>query len=154
VGHALGARDPHAATRAGWRAVRFAVGVSLALGAVFALARGPIARFFTDDPGVLAALGPFMLTLALSQPLLAMHFTLSGALRGAGDTVTPLLAAAIGNWAFRVPLAYAFTRLDLPVLWMWLALVFDHVARAAWVSWAFTRGRWRERSAGSAAAVG
>jgi putative MATE family efflux protein len=154
VGHALGARDPRAATRAGWRAVRFAVGVSLALGVAFGLARGPIARLFTDDPGVLGALGPFMLTLALSQPLLAMHFTLSGALRGAGDTVTPLLAATIGNWAFRLPLAYAFVRLDLPVLWMWLALVFDHVARAAWVSWAFTRGRWRERAARGPAAAG
>lgn len=151
VGHALGSRDPQAATRAGWRAVRFALVVSIGLGAVFALARGPIARFFTDDAGVLAALGPFMLTLALSQPLLAMHFTLSGALRGAGDTVTPLLAAAIGNWALRVPLAYAFVRLDLPVLWMWLALVFDHVARATWVGLAFTRGRWRERAAGGAA---
>lgn len=153
VGHALGARDPRAATQAGWRAVRFALLVSCALGAAFALAREPIARFFTDDAGVLAALGPFMLTLALSQPLLAFHFTLSGALRGAGDTVTPLLAAALGNWALRVPLAWAFVRLDLPVLWMWLALVFDHVVRAAWVGWAFTRGRWRERAAARAARV-
>ena len=151
VGHALGARDPGAATRAGWRAVRFAMTVSVVLGIAFALARGPIARLFTDDPGVLAALGPFMLTLALTQPLLGLHFTLSGALRGAGDTVSPLLAAAIGNWAFRVPLAYAFTRLDLPVLWMWLALVFDHVARAAWVMVAFARGRWRERAAAALA---
>lgn len=154
VGHALGAADPRAATRAGWRAVRFALGVSLVLGVVFALARGPIARLFTDDPGVLAALGPFMLTLALSQPLLGVHFTLSGALRGAGDTMTPLLAAAIGNWAFRVPLAYAFTRLDLPLLWMWAALVVDHVARATWVGFAFARGRWRERALARAAPAG
>lgn len=150
VGHALGARDPHGATRAGWRAVRFSLGVSVVLGVVFALARGPIARLFTDDPGVLEALGPFMLTLALSQPLLGMHFTLSGALRGAGDTMTPLLAAAIGNWAFRVPIAFAITRLEMPVVWMWLALVVDHVARATWVAWAFARGRWRERAAASA----
>lgn len=154
VAHALGTADARAATRAGWRAVRFALGVSLALGAVFALARGPIARVFTDDPGVLAALGPFMLTLALSQPLLGMHFTLSGALRGAGDTMTPLLAAAVGNWAFRVPLAYAFTRLDLPLPWMWGALVVDHVARAVWVGSAFARGRWRERALGGAASLG
>jgi putative MATE family efflux protein len=151
VGHALGAGDARAATRAGWRAVRFSLVVSVVLGVVFALAREPIARVFTDDPGVLAALGPFMLTLALSQPLLGMHFTLSGALRGAGDTVSPLLAAAVGNWAFRVPLAFAFTRLDLPVVWMWLALVVDHVARAVWVGWAFARGRWRERALSHAA---
>jgi Na+-driven multidrug efflux pump len=154
VGHALGARDPHGATRAGWRAVRFALVVSAALGAAFALLRLPIARLFTDDPGVLAALGPFMLTLALSQPMMGVHFTLSGALRGAGDTVTPLLAAAVGNWAFRVPLAYLFVRLEMPVVWMWIVLVFDHLARASWVAWAFTRGRWRERAAAAASPAG
>jgi Na+-driven multidrug efflux pump len=87
-----------------------------------------------------------MLTLALAQPLMGIHFTLGGALRGAGDTLTPLLAAAIGNWAFRVPLAYAFKSHGLGVVWMWLALVFDHVARAVWISIAFVRGRWRTRS--------
>ncbi len=130
VGHELGRGSPVEATRAGWRAARFAVGVSLVLGVVFALGRGPLARVFTDDAGVLAELDPFMLTLALTQPLLGLHFTLSGALRGAGDTVSPLLAAAIGNWALRVPLAYAFSHSGKPVVWMWYALVFDHIARA------------------------
>jgi putative MATE family efflux protein len=145
VGHALGATDPRAATRAGWRATRFAVLVSIGLGVVFALGRRPLARVFTDDPGVLAALDPFMLTLALTQPLLGLHFTLAGALRGAGDTVSPLIGAALGNWAFRVPLAWAFSRAGLPLAWMWVALVFDHVARATWIGSAFLRGRWRER---------
>ena len=146
VGHALGAESPEAATRAGWRAARFAVGVSIVLGLGVAFARVPLARVFTNDESVIAALGPFMLTLALAQPLMGIHFTLGGALRGAGDTLTPLLAAAIGNWAFRVPLAYAFKSHGLGVVWMWLALVFDHVARAVWISIAFVRGRWRTRS--------
>ncbi len=146
VGHALGAASPGAATRAGWRALRFALLVSVLLGVVFASLRHPIARLFTDDASVLAALGPFMLTLALAQPLLGIHFTMSGALRGAGNTMTPLLAATAGNWALRVPLAYLFMRLDLPLYWMWLALVFDHIARATWVTWTFARGRWRERA--------
>jgi hypothetical protein len=29
---------------------------------------------------------------------------------------------------------------------MWLALVFDHLARAAWMSIAFARGAWRARA--------
>jgi putative MATE family efflux protein len=145
VGHALGAADPGAARRAGWRATRFALGVSVLLGFVAAFGRGPLARVFTDDPSVLAELGPFMLTLAITQPLLGLHFTLSGALRGAGDTVSPLLAAAIGNWGFRVPLAYAFAYAGKPVTWMWFALVFDHVARAAFVGVVFIRGKWELR---------
>lgn len=145
VGHALGASERGAAARAGWRATRFAVMVSIALGIACALGREALARVFTDDPSVLAELGPFMLTLALTQPLLGFHFTVAGALRGAGDTVTPLLAAAVGNWAFRVPLAWAFSHAGWPVTWMWVALVFDHVARAAWVGTVFVRGRWQER---------
>jgi len=94
---------------------------------------------------VLAELGPFMLTLALTQPLLGFHFTLAGALRGAGDTVTPLVAATTGNWAFRVPLAMAFTHAGLPVVWMWIVLVFDHVARATIVGIVFVRGRWQQK---------
>ena len=46
-----------------------------------------------------------MLLLGISQPFLGVHFTLAGALRGAGDTVTPLWSATLGNWVFRVPLA-------------------------------------------------
>lgn len=148
VGHALGAEDRRAAVRAGWRATRFAVAVSIVLGLVFGLARAPLARVFTNDAEVLAELGPFMLTLALTQPLLGFHFTIAGALRGAGDTVTPLVAATTGNWAFRVPLAMWFTHLGLPVLWMWIVLVFDHLARALIVGVVFARGRWQTKRGG------
>ncbi len=140
VGHALGARQPEAARRAGWSSARFAVAVSIGLGIVFAFAREPLARAFTNDAGVLLELGPFMLVLALSQPLLGLHFTLGGALRGAGDTLTPLLAATVGNWGFRVPLAFLFARgLELPVIWVWAAMVLDHAARSAWLIRAFRR---------------
>lgn len=143
VGQSLGAGNAAAAVRSGWRAVRFAFLVSCVLGLLYALARVPLARLFTDDPGVINALDPFMLVLALAQPLLGIHFTLAGSLRGAGDTVSPMLASIVGNWAFRVPLAFLFTRvLALDVIWVWSTLVIDHLARAVWIVWVFRRGRW------------
>jgi len=146
VGQSLGARLPEQARRAGWRAVRMAVGVSIVLGVVFALARQPLAEAFSVDAGVVLELVPFMLLLALAQPLLGLHFTLAGALRGAGDTMTPLVAAGVGNWVFRVPLAFLCSRiLELPVIWVWWCLVSDHVARCAILAFVFVRGRWRER---------
>jgi putative MATE family efflux protein len=149
VGQALGARDHGGAARAGWRAVRMALFVSVVLGAFFAIGREPIARLFTSDDGVVAALGPFMLVLALSQPLMGLHFTLGGALRGAGDTVTPLVAATLGNWLFRVPLAFAVSEvLHADVIWLWCTLALDHLARALWLLWAFQRGRWAEDGGG------
>ena len=145
VGQSLGANQPRQAARAGWRAARFALGVSIGLGIGFALARDPLARLFTDDAAVLEVLRPFMVVMALSQPFLGLHFTLGGALRGAGDTLTPLFAALLGNWGLRVPLALLFAFvLDWSVLWVWFALSFDHLARSAWMAIAFRRGRWAE----------
>jgi putative MATE family efflux protein len=143
VGQALGAEDVSGARRAGWRATRHSVLVSLVLGAVYVLARTPLARAFTSDPLVIEQLEPFMLILALAQPLLGLHFTLGGALRGAGDTVTPLLAGALGNWVFRVPLAFLAARVfGLDVIYVWLALFFDHLGRSVWLILAFKRERW------------
>jgi putative MATE family efflux protein len=146
VGQALGAGEPRQAARAGWRSARLCLIASAGLGIGFVLGRETLARLFVpNDPAVVEAMGPFMLMLGIAQPFLALHFTLGGALRGAGDTVTPLWAAILGNWALRVPLAYlaAFV-LDLELFWVWLTIPFDHLLRSAWMTWAFWRGRWQE----------
>jgi len=146
VGQALGARDPETATRTGIRAVWLAVGTSIPLGLFYAVFRQPLGEAFTTDAAVVAALGPFMLALAIGQPFLQLHFTLGGAHRGAGDTWTPMFGAALGNWVFRVPLAclFAFV-LEWDVVWVWWALVIDHIARSVLLIWSFRRGKWREQ---------
>jgi Na+-driven multidrug efflux pump len=108
--------------------------------------RTPLARAFTNDPKVVECLLPFMLMLAIAQPFMASHFTLGGVLRGAGDTVTPLVGAAVGNWGFRVPLAWLFTRfLGHDLVWVWAALIGDHFARMLVNGFVFLRGKWTER---------
>lgn len=146
VGQSLGGGHADAAEKSGWRAARLALAVSIVLGVGFALLRVPIAKVFTNDQGVVEALGPFMLMLALAQPPMGVHFTLGGALRGAGDTWTPLVAAFLGNWAFRVPLSWLFAQgLELSVTWVWAALIADHFVRAVWLTLSFRRGRWRRK---------
>jgi len=117
VGQALGAGDVRLAARAGWRAARLSLIAALPMFLVFALLRIPLAESFTQDQEVIGPLEPFMLLLGLAQPFLSLHFTLSGALRGAGDTKTPLWSAIFGNWIFRVPLALLVANvLHLPVV--------------------------------------
>jgi putative MATE family efflux protein len=146
VGQALGAGDLAGARAAGWRTTRVAVVLAVSLGAVFGLARAPLARAFTSDPETVATLGPFLLCLAIAQPFLQAHFALGGAHRGAGDTFTPFVASALGNWAVRVPLA-AFLAgvLSRDLVWIWYVLLLDHAMRTAWLARSFQRGRWSQK---------
>jgi Na+-driven multidrug efflux pump len=61
------------------------------------------------------------------------------------------MAALVGNWVFRVPLAVLFARyLEIRLEWVWSALIFDHIARSGWLWWSFRSGRWRRRAGLSA----
>jgi putative MATE family efflux protein len=153
VGQSLGAGAPEEAMRVGARATALALLTAIPLAAVCVAFRIQLAELFTDDTAVIAALGPFMLVLALGQPFLQLHFTLGGAHRGAGDTWTPLLAAILGNWGLRIPLAIAFAGwLHTGVLWVWVALIADHITRATFLGLSFLSGQWRERGAGRTSA--
>jgi putative MATE family efflux protein len=146
VGQALGAGDSAQARRAGSRSVAQAVLVMCCLGVFFFFMRGTLARAFTSDDSVAENLMPFMMMLALAQPFMGAHFTLGGVLRGAGDTMTPLVGAAIGNWGFRVPLAWLFTRaFGAHLVWVWAALIGDHFARMLVNGFVFLRGHWSTR---------
>jgi putative MATE family efflux protein len=153
VGQALGRGDEAEAEATGRRAAWMSLGIAAVLGLIASVGRMPLSRVFTQDPATVAALEPFLLCLAIAQPMLQLHFTLAGVHRGAGDTWTPLVAATLGNWGLRVPLAYLFSSwLHWPILWLWMALIFDHAARAAWLLAGFRRGRWKHALAPHTAA--
>lgn len=143
VGHAIGAGHVAAARLAAWRSMRIALVVATGLGVFFAAIRKPLAAAFTDDPAVLAGLDSFMLIVALAQPFLGIHFTLAGALRGAGATLWPLLSAFFGNWCVRVPMVWVLGyALRWDVMWLWIAMVTDHAVRTAWMLIVFRSRLW------------
>jgi MATE family, multidrug efflux pump len=147
VGQALGAGDSPGARRVGLRSLGQAFVVMCVLGVAVLFLRVPLAKGFTNDSRVVSELLPFMTMLALAQPMMGAHFTLSGVLRGAGDTMTPLVGAAVGNWGVRVPLAWLFARaFGVHLIWVWAALIGDHFARLAINGIVFLRGSWTRRT--------
>ena len=146
VGQSLGAEEPEYARRIGWRGIQLAVGTAIVLGFAVGIFRYEMAELLTNDTNVIRELGPFMLILAIAQPVLQLQFALGGVHRGAGDTVNPLIAAALGNWLFRLPMAFGFALwLESDILWVWSALIFDHTARSAYLLFTFSTGRWKSK---------
>ena len=82
--------------------------------------------------------------LAAVQPLMAIDFSLGGALRGAGDTRYPLLTVILGFYVCRLGFAYLVTfTFALGILWLWLAVLGDYAARAALKARRFRSGAWK-----------
>jgi putative MATE family efflux protein len=144
VGQNLGAQQPADAERSGWETTRLAVLFMSIGGILIFLGAHPIARLFIADPAVERDAVSFIRTLALAQPLMAADFTLGGALRGAGDTRFPLLTVIIGFYVARLGSAYIVASvLSLTLMWVWLALLWDYLARALLKYGRFQSGRWK-----------
>jgi putative MATE family efflux protein len=143
VGQHLGARDPEGAARSGWRAMALAVAVMVVFGAGVVAAAGPLARFLIDDPAVVRLTVAFIWVLGSVQALMAIEFTLSGALRGAGDTRFPLFVVLCGLFGARIALAALFAQLGLAVEWVYAALIADYVVKVTLLVARFRGGRWK-----------
>ena len=78
--------------------------------------------------------------------ILFTQIPLAAALRGAGDTVFPLIASAAGIWTFRVFVAPVFVNvLGWGLVGAWLSIVLDQGTRAAVNYWRFSTGKWMNR---------
>jgi putative MATE family efflux protein len=109
VGQRLGDDDEREAEAYGVGIVRLSLVVYvLAAAAVVALAT-PIATVFVDDPADVALSAAFVGVAAVSVVPLGVNGSVTGALRGAGDTRIPLVASLLGLYAFALPTAWLGT---------------------------------------------
>lgn len=144
VGQNLGAKRPHEARRSGWGTVGFSITLMTLAGVAIFVAARPIAALFVDDPEVIAEAVLFIQVLAAAQPLMAIDFTLGGALRGAGDTRFPLVVVLLGFYICRLGFAYYATHIgEWGLFWLWFALVPDYVMRVLLKVGRFQSGRWQ-----------
>ncbi len=148
VGQRLGAEDPDGAEESGWQAMRLAVASMIVLGAVVILTAEQVAGFMIDDPEVVRLTVVFIYILGACQPLMAVEFTLGGALRGAGDTRFPLYTVLTGLVGVRVMLSAIFAWLGLDVEWIFAALIADYIVKGAMLTWRFRGGAWKKLQIG------
>jgi putative MATE family efflux protein len=144
VGQRLGAGDPDGAAASGWRAMRLAVSAMVALGGAIIAGAWPIARLMIDDPEVVRLTVVFIYILGAMQPLMAIEFTIAGALRGAGDTRFPFFAVLAGLLGVRCSLAALAAWAGLPVEWIFAALIGDYLVKASMLVGRFRSGRWQD----------
>ena len=144
VGQHLGAGDPEAASRSGWRSTAWAMLSMGSLGLLIVIFAEELAVYFIgDQPITVKHTVEFTYILGAMMPLMAIEMAVGGSLRGAGDTRFPLIATLLGLVGMRCGLASLATYLGLPVFWVYASLIGDYVLKAILLVYRFYHGRWK-----------
>ena len=144
VGQHLGEGDPLRAERSGWRSMLGAMAAMSATGLLIIAFAPQLAALFHLSPLAAERTVDFVWILGAVQPLMAIEYTIGGALRGAGDTRFPLFAIFAGLFLFRLaPAALAAGVFHARLNLVWSALMLDYAVKAALLLYRFGRGRWK-----------
>ena len=125
VGQAVGRGDPHGVRRAGWAAIGLALASAITMSTLFVTVPTPLLKVFTTDGEVLSVGITLLLLCALFQPFDGFQVVSTGALRGLGDTRTPMVVNLFGHWLIGLPVAYYLCfRRGWGVVGLWSGLSF------------------------------
>lgn len=92
-------------------------------GSVFVSVPKSIARAFSPDPSVVKVGATLLLVAAAFQLFDGVQVVTTGALRGAGNTRTPMLANLVAYWLIGIPLGYVLGfRFGWGALGIWIGL--------------------------------
>ncbi|HEX6465982.1 MAG TPA: MATE family efflux transporter [Terriglobales bacterium] len=125
VGQEIGRNDPRSARRAGWTAMLLGSAFMSCSALTFLLFPRQLARIFSPDPAVVRMGASLLLIAAAFQLFDGLQTVATGALRGAGDTRSPMLANLIAYWAIGLPVGWLLCfklGWGAPGLWIGLCL--------------------------------
>jgi MATE family multidrug resistance protein len=149
VGQALGREDLAGAGRAGWTALALGGGFMLLPAAAFVLLPEALIRLFTADVRVVAAGVSLLYVAAVFQLFDGIQVVATGALRGAGDTRTPMVWSLAGYWILGLPVGYhlCFHR-GWGAAGLWVGFSLGLIVVGCVLSWVWYRRTVRWRRAG------
>lgn len=123
VGYQLGQDDSTHARLAGWSAIVLGAVFMTSTGLVFVSIPRQIARLFSPDAAVVRVGATLLLVAAAFQLFDGLQTVATGALRGTGNTRTPMLANLVAYWFIGLPVGYVLAfRFRLGALGIWIGL--------------------------------
>ena len=144
VGQSLGTKNVNLALLSMRRSCYFAMALMGFFAFIFLIFPAQMATIFKPEPSVLSLAVVCVMIAALEQPALAIYMVYSGGLRGAGDTISPMIITIVGTLCFHVPISYLFgITLGWGLAGVWFGSALDWICRAIAIYILYRRGRWK-----------
>ena len=153
AGQNIGAGLHDRVTRGAKQGTLIAVACSTLITAILLIFGKYLMAIFTDTKELVSMSNYLMKILAAGYIAVAVTQSLSGIMRGAGDTMTPMWISLISTVAIRIPLAYGISYLtrtpDLPngqSVCIQISLLASWVLGAVITVIFYLRGKWKNKA--------
>lgn len=153
AGQNVGAQKPDRVKKGAKQGTLLAVICSAVITGIILLFGKYLMRFFTQTDSIVNMSYHIMCILAVGYIAMAVTQSLSGVMRGAGDTMTPMWISLITTVAIRVPVAYGIAYLtrsaELPngrQECIFISLLCSWVLGAVITTFFYLRGNWKKKT--------
>ena len=153
AGQNVGARAYERVSKGAKQGTMMAVGFSATITGLILILGRHLMAIFTNTEELVTLSMNMMRILAVGYIAMAIIQSLSGVMRGAGDTVTPMWISIVMTIFLRVPIAYGLVHLTKSVDYpggrkesIYISLLISWVLGAVITSILYKRGKWREKA--------
>jgi Na+-driven multidrug efflux pump len=144
VGQNLGAGDSDTAEKSGWISAGMAASIMAVMAVVFMTMPDLIMAFFTKDREVISLGRMFFIIVALTEPIMAFAFALSGGLRGAGDPVAPFIYSSVSDLVVVIAVGYMLALpFGMGFAGIAAAIAISALTRALPTMLRYRQGKWK-----------
>lgn len=145
-GQNVGARRMDRVTKGAASGLRLGLSVSAVLTLLILLFGRTLIQLFTDDVTVITEASRAIRIIAAGYMGVTVNQILAGVMRGAGDTMIPMLNAFVTTVIVRLPLAYAITHLTGTPDGIYVSLLGAWLIGATHIVWYYLRGKWKDKA--------
>ncbi len=152
-GQNVGAREYERVQQGAKQGTLLAVGISASITALILLFGHHLMSIFTITEDLLNVSASMMAILSAGYIAMAVTQSLSGIMRGAGDTMTPMWISMVTTVAIRIPLAYGIAWLTRTPEFpkgryecIWISLLFSWVLGAVITIVFYRLGNWKKKA--------
>lgn len=145
VGQNLGANKPERIRTGLISTILMTSAFAFTISAIAYFLAGPLMRLFTDDPVVVELGKEYLFIISPFYVVFTAMFTIGGVMRGAGDTIIPMLITFIALWVVRIPLCYYLSQ-DMGITGIWWGIPMAWLTGVLLSFIYYKTGRWKRKA--------
>ncbi|MCF8309585.1 MAG: MATE family efflux transporter [Bacteroidales bacterium] len=144
VGQNLGANKPSRVNRGLKSTLLMASSIVIVMTGVIISFKTQLMGLFTDNPEVISIGAHYLVIVSSFYLIFSTMFIFSGVMRGAGDTIVPMIFTLISLWVIRIPVAYFLSDIiGVDGIW-WASPIGWFTGMAGLIIYYYT-GKWKKK---------